>query len=488
MISQLYSTVTEAKNNSLIPVLKNGKTLESRYNPDREAETFVNSIDLSKSYYIITGISSGHVINKLNEINPDAIVICIERTEIDIEFLLQLPIVKQLKQTKNIFFAVPETLEETILNTYLPAKYGDIKIIERKTWLQENEDIIPIITQKINKAIGIVSADYSVQAHFGKIWQKNIINNLKILSKIGYPKDLCFDNSKHAYVVAAGPSLDKSIMKIKQCSKPFIISTDTAYGTLLKNSIIPDIVISIDGQNISTNHFINNNFYNTLFLFDLCSNSSIAQNILEHNGNILYFISGHPFCNLINYYLHNKLLHLFSGSGTVTITAVDFAISAGFKKITVLGADFGYCNNKAYTKGTYFDSLYNLETNKTFTNENNFNHLLFRTELISNDTKKTTSVLKAYEQSFKDYLIKKNVFYSYEDFCYELENTNLESLKINNAEPFNYKDFWDFIKKANINDLETPLLPFIAYLRNHSDEQNFVKLLQLAYSNILSYN
>ena len=45
------------------------------------------------------------------------------------------------------------------------------------------EDILQIKTD-LSLALKKISADFSVQSHFGKIWQRNIINNLKQISHI----------------------------------------------------------------------------------------------------------------------------------------------------------------------------------------------------------------------------------------------------------------------------------------------------------------
>ena len=73
-------------------------------------------------------------------------------------------------------------------------------------------------------------------------------------------------------------------------------------------------------------------------------------------------------------------------SGTVTMAALNFAIKMGFENINIIGADFGYLNGKTYAKGTYFDSIYNIKTLKTNTNETIFDKLLFRTNLIQEKT------------------------------------------------------------------------------------------------------
>ena len=121
-------------------------------------------------------------------------------------------------------------------------------------WINENYDYLPQIYENIQKAINIISADYSTQAHFGKIWINNIMNNLKFINQ---QKKITIktNTSKTAAVIAAGPSLDKTLNTfINHPNDYFIIATDTAYQTLIKNKIKPHIVVSLDGQIISKNH------------------------------------------------------------------------------------------------------------------------------------------------------------------------------------------------------------------------------------------
>lgn len=504
-ISSLYTSIEKAKNDSFIPVLYNGKTLESKYNPDKEAENLLQESYKETHFFIVTGICSGIFIQKLIDYSPNSFILCIERTEQDIVFLKQLSIVQKLSQNKQIFFATSDNLFESMINHYLPAKYGKVQIIERKTWLQENQDLIITIQEKIQKAIGIVSADYSVQVHFGKIWQNNILNNLKSLIKneknliknsdFLIKKQDKFNLKKTVYLIAAGPTLENQLAEIKEDSSAFIITTDTSYSTLLKNNIIPDVVISIDGQAISSNHFIINHPKNTLFLFDLCSNHSAINTILEQQGNICFFKSGHPFCEFLNIYENLHLPTLFSGSGTVTIAALDFALKCGFSKIKVLGADFGYYEHKPYVKGTYFESLFNKNSNKLNPQETNYSKLMYRTELFMNQNKKTTKVLQAYQDSFEKYIIEKNCKFTYENFIYTITNPSNENQFFSKSTKTQSSDFSNenFIQKLkkkllSIEQLEIPLLPYIAHLKQQNPTEKYENLLKLAYSNIVSYN
>lgn len=485
-MSSIYSKIEISKTGSQIPILKNGKSLESKYNPEREAETIINEIQETYEYFIITGICSGILIKKLIEKFPKSKVLCIENSEDDITFLKQIDLVQNLAKMNNIIFTDINNLITNLINSYIPAKYGAFKLIERRTWNQENNSIIDLLQKNISKAIGIISADYSVQVHFGKIWQQNILNNLKLISNMKETAIEPISNSKNAYIIAAGPSLDSKISALIADNNKYVISTDTAYSTLLKYNIIPDIVISIDGQYISSNHFIKIS-PKTTFLFDICSNFSAARHIYDEGGKLFFFKSGHPFSELINIYTQKTISSLYTGSGTVTIAATDFAIKSGFKNITIYGADFGYINEKPYSKGTYFDSLYNINTTKVSTNENNFNSLMFRSELIKKDKKSTTKLFTAYKESFEDYLRQQNVKFEEIDNQYVLNNANKQKFKINSIN-LDMNDFMKFFGSLNSDEYETPLLPLIAWFRENTKTQNFDELLKLAHNYILSYN
>ena len=70
MADSIYTNFIEAKNGTLIPVLKSGRTLESRYNPQRDGENLANSLDKKFSFFLLMGISSGILISKILEKFP----------------------------------------------------------------------------------------------------------------------------------------------------------------------------------------------------------------------------------------------------------------------------------------------------------------------------------------------------------------------------------------------------------------------------------
>lgn len=486
MNSGIYKSIEPAKNGTLIPILYNNKSIESRYNPDSEADKICNSIESKFNFFLILGLASGTLVKKVSQKFPEAKIVCFEFYKEDIDFLNQLETIKELNKNKNIIFSDLSNIYSILINNYLPAKHGDIKVIEQHAWINENISLMPQIKSEIEKALKIISADYSVQTHFGKIWQANIFNNLKLLTKIK-ESSISPDINKTAAIIAAGPSFDNSIRILKENrDNYYIISTDTAYSSLIKNEIYPEIVISIDGQAVSYNHFINKTFENTTFLFDLCSSFSAAKHIFNQNGNIKFFISGHPLSSLINNFLDNKLTSVYTGSGTVTIAAVDIANQMGFKKINVFGADFSYQNGKSYTKGTYLDNIYNKNTTILNSLENQFNKLMFRTNLIKENQKYTTEILNAYKFSFEQYLQDNKIKIVSNGMFYQLESSNKNRFNNQMIPKFNFSDIFSYLEKNN--NFETALLPYIAWLRFNKNISDFENLLKLAKTDISSYN
>ncbi len=254
-MSSIYSSIIKSKNETPIPVFNDGRTMESKYNPQVEAERIVQATEPS-NFFLVLGIGSGILIKELADKYQKAFIIGVEKSKDDLDFLDELENIRNIKNNHNIVLTDISHLNTILLQNYIPSFYGNLKIIEQRAWIQKNIDIKTQLDEIIRQTLNQISRDFSVQAHFGKIWHKNILNNINLYSKIDYENyRLDFDKNKTAAIIAAGPSLDKNIKKLQtERGKYIIISTDTAYSSLLKNNIYADFVVSIDGQNISHSH------------------------------------------------------------------------------------------------------------------------------------------------------------------------------------------------------------------------------------------
>ena len=527
----IYNQVIKSKNGLSVPVFNSGRPSFSKYNPQRDGEIFCNNLNKS-SFFLIAGLSSGIHIHEIFKKYPESFVLVIEESQEDIFFLKEnCPEVQELFEKKNFFVTDKDKLEECLINLYLPALFDSFSFAEYRPWAEENPERMEEIRTSVKNALERIRLDFSTQARFGKLWQRNILENLVLYKKkYSLEKDYSIKmpdiNGKTAIVLAAGPSLEKNLDFIKKNRKEyFVIASDTALGPALKNKIIPDAAVSIDGQAISHSHFMNKKALQSipLFIFDLNANPSAVRIVAESRAKILFSSSFHPLTLYAeragqkvlrkkqNFEKNtSSFLKLESGSGTVTISALDFAFKAGFSKIIVLGADFAYSGGKSYASGTYLDRIYNQNSSKITNSESLYSKLYFRSPLyIKERDFYSTGILKSYEDSFENYLKVHNLSEKNSSTVRIITcKSKRESLssEINifnyfNLSYFNYdnfiaelrKDLSEMEKNLQVKNIElikkSPLFfPFLPYIsKDRANKVSLTESLKLAIDDIKRY-
>lgn len=494
----IYSNeISEAKNGSKIPLFKNGKPANSKYNPDAERILFESS---PQGCIIVAGIAGGFHIEKLLQEKNISLIIAVEADSESLEFCKQFSSVNKISECNKVILCDKSNLEKILYMKYFPALYKNLTLVFNRAWKNENPQIAQEISLTVKNFLEKVSADYSVQAHFGKLWQRNILLNLKFISehnnKNFFSANIEQDKiKKTAAIVAAGPTLDFSIEEIKH-GDFFVISTDTAFGTLLQNSIIPDAVINIDAQHISSEHFFcTKKETKTIFIFDLCSNPESVNLVCNKKNKIQFCINQHPLSLLATKNMDVKKIE--SGAGTVTIAAADWAKSCGFQKLKFFGADFSYSFGKPYTKGTYLEKQFFSKSDRFISAEEKYVALMFRTELEKIPGKEnsfTTEVLMRYKKSLDEWT-EKNSF-KLKNGIY-ISEKKIETENFNKKNNFNYSDFHRELTNEIKELLKNPepetilknnwglsILPILAFFKNNT----LFDSLKLAYNQALRYN
>ena len=510
-MTPLFSSIIPAKNGSPVPLFQNGKSMHSRYDPEKEAEQYAARMD-EAGFFIVAGAGGGYFIRALKKRFPRSFILAAENSQSDIDFLMKIPVFNNLSGDETVRIVPTEKISDTMLRFYVPAFYGSFSIIETPAWASENKIGIEAFRMQTTSAARAIAADYSAQAHFGKIWQRNIIANLAQIGAQSAPaRSVQNDTSfaapigKTALIAAAGPSLDTAVSLIeKKRDELYIIATDTAYKSFTERGILCDAVVSIDGQLLWAQHFFSDvRTEGTLFIFDLCANPSAIRFIKKSGGKIAFVQTGHPLSLYASLFSERKTGTAFpfigTGAGTVTIAALDFALKAGFSKIEVCGADFSY-SEKPYMKGTYLDSLYNAESGRTRSAETAFDALMFRTELFQNAGSRTTEMLDAYRETFESHLAEYCTHIDRDGVFYRASAKKTPS-PLRFCTSFDMASFAAFFKtdfSHSVRELSYPdfdpaiasLFPAAASLRKSKNEnagKTFSELLKLAYAEILRY-
>lgn len=495
-----YESISVAKDGTNIPIFSSGQAMYSKYAPLRDAEKFVETEENNQSgFYLVCGIGSGIHIQSLRKKFPDVKIVAVEFSPKDIDFLDKHFKIKNLANSHSFQIATIENLKKIFLSTYNPILDGDFKFLPLRSWVNNNNKEFEVIKETIQQGLDEIASDISTQAHFGKIWHRNILQNLIFLGnndiKTKLPKT---ENFQGAVIVAPGPSINQSIEYLEKSNK-YIIATDTALPILLKRKIPIHAVVTIDAQIVSRQHFLCKIPKDILLIADLCANPATVKKFHNIGASILFVRNNHPLCNLINEYFSNfnlNLSFLYSGAGTVTISALDFAIKTGFTNIEILGADFSYLKTCAYGKGSYFEDRFDNKSNRLDSSEKKNLDLFFRQPLkeIGKDTFATNNLI-AYKKSLEEYIFQmKGIFTSNSNNkinSYTFQKTKFEPFNIFNPNKQQVDSFFSWYidgLEKHTDWAKVSILPLMAWNnKKNSKKMSFFSLVKLAYYQTVGY-
>ena len=375
--------------------------LHSIMDPAREARRLIDLVG-SDSFLILLGLGGGYYPKAALERDDIGMVAVIEY-DLDglAELLCHCNYAALFGDPRfHLFLDISgEELEREILNMYQPVLYGAIRVIPLRARTGIDPGVFAAAGNAIEAAIDKVSADYSVQAHFGTRWLSNIIRNLK---PAGEYQEALPPVSRVA-ITAAGPSLSTQTEQLRQKRNEFfLIAADTSLPCLLNEGITPDAVISIDCQHISYYHFMDGLPEGILLFLDLASPPLLASRF----KNYRFFTGGHPLTRYISR-VWKALPELDTSGGNVTYAALSLAEELGAREIELYGADFSYPSGISYARGTYIYSFFGKSQNRFAPLEAQSSGFLFRgpLEKITRDNDSwyyETKALKFYRERLEE--------------------------------------------------------------------------------------
>lgn len=338
-------TVTVEKNTLLI----NDIQLTSSYNREAEAQVQAKKIPLTSTRAFVYGVGLGDVqLNLLERKTLTSLSVCIFNFDLLLHTLnvidqtkwltdprVNLITAKQLEDVYMPFVALPT---ELIFCDDESATLRDrvmLELDQEYANRQHTFDNIEVVKQ-INQSLSLIEHDYDVQKLFNSI-------------------------SGQVYIVAAGPTLNEHIDRLKKnrlSEKPILlIAVDAAVKTLSLSGIIPDVVVTIDAmsQGMFANVAIKQFAHSKLVYFP----RGEKQFVIKWPGKRYCAYSSSGLYDEINKkYPRGKL----ASFGSVIHPSTDLAIKMGATEIIFLGADFGFTDGKVYANGQdhpYMESFLN---------------------------------------------------------------------------------------------------------------------------------
>ena len=363
----------KARSGAAVPAVRSGERftpLHSLYDPREESRRLL-AASREAGCLLFLGLGGGFPIAAALEDPRVCSVLVIEQGIETLRALFQeVPLTAILSDPRVRLLAGTERIRETVLASWQPALMGGLRTVPLVPWCAARRDFFDAALRETQAAVNAVRSDYGVQAHFGKRWFSNMIQNMQAAER----QAMDFPRTAGACVTAAGPVTGSTDARSPRGAPGGIaIASDTSLPFLLQTGITPDVVLSIDCQNHGYHHFFRGIPPQTSLFLDIASPPFLAR----ITPRTFFLASGHPFAAYLSAHWMG-IPRIDMTGGNVTHAAVALARGLGARLITLLGADFSYPRGKPYSRGTYLYSLFDARQDRLTPTESSFFSFIFR--------------------------------------------------------------------------------------------------------------
>lgn len=353
-------------NKKILLIEKNGTEwyLQSRYNAEKACDDWISQFEnklVDDTIILVYGLGDGSYVEKLLKLNDECKIIIYEPCADVFWHVFGRKNIAELLENERIFCAVEgicEGLYDAALETFV--EYANYQLVFN-TNLPNYPQIFP---EKYKWALDRQLYEIKrviLNRNTEIYYSKEMIHNIMELSRdiieqysVVQLKDIvCKKESEDmpAILIAAGPSLDKNIEKLKQIKDSvFIMAVDTALNTVLKHDIIPDMTISVDGHKPLV-LFEDERVKNIPISLSAISNAKIIE---QNNAMRFYELEQGEYLSAIYNKLGKEIKGLPTG-GSVANNACSLLTLMGFKTIIFMGLDLAYPGGIEHTKEAYHE-------------------------------------------------------------------------------------------------------------------------------------
>lgn len=339
--------------------------LPSGYDSNLEAQILFNDSNYQvDTAYVLVGLGNGSVLDYfLKHTNIDNEIICVEP---DIEvFIKTMHFYKFTSQKERLRFYIfvnginDRNLEGVFQSIVTPQRIPVTSIVTISSYYSNYYDEVQKFNARFQKAAKWNTMNLNTKVFRGANAVENIIENLPILIKNSSIYD-CVTSMKSykdrtAFIVGAGPSLDKNIDVLKRVkNKGIIIAADTAVKILLNHGIVPDMMVTIDAM--KKKETFDDDRLNDIPI--LTGGEALNIAIKNHRSRIFFLTD----LEYVRYFIlkYDKPDIFFSTGGSVATSAMFFSYLVGFKRIVMVGMDLAMTKMKYHASDIYNEGTIDL--------------------------------------------------------------------------------------------------------------------------------
>jgi hypothetical protein len=326
-------------------------SIHSFHDPVMEAQKFVASQGVSSgSHVALFGIGLGHHLAPLLAIiGNGGRVVAVEANASILKAALR--VIENPAVLEDPRLTLVAGVDEERFLEELSAAFAGLDADRTKTIIfNPSFQLIPPGFTRTRTAIEMVRMERKFPFIMGGIEAENLRKNLaRLRSANGINSLRGIAKGRGAFIVGAGPSLDRDVITLSAPNGCVIISTDTALPVLLNAGVAPHFVVTADPQAESLRHFS----LAGRFDLPLILTPTASADILEKWTGPVYagFIRTDR--------LTDEALRMadtmgtFKSGGTVSALAFEAAIIMGADPVILVGQDFGWPGGRCYAQGTY---------------------------------------------------------------------------------------------------------------------------------------
>ena len=316
-----------------VKIVNQGKEVYFHSNnyPTREALDIAYSWYSSDKYhYVVYGLGLGYHILKLVQINESITIDVYEASKDMIDLARNYGVLNEIEDTKRVRIYL-DTNFEKIAKANIENEYTRFVIHHPSIRAITNEKIREWFENSYLEDISMQNQELCLLKSFNE--NKKFSNrNVDELKEVFEGKDV--------YIIAAGPSLDKNFMQLKNIGENgVIVSTGTVLRKLITNGITPDYVIHIDANEITHKQIkgVENCGVPMIFLatanYKTVSDYKADKYIVYQNGYMKSELAA-----------KEKGVNLYNTGGSVTTLAIDIMLQMKCKRLICVGLDLAFSN------------------------------------------------------------------------------------------------------------------------------------------------
>lgn len=299
---------------------------------------------------IIFGIGLGYILDEVFNTYPSKIYLYEPDTKL-LHFVLSNVDISSHLESGRVFIANDvDDIVAKLREEYLTK--DKVEVVYLKNYaIVRNQELLEM-TQKVYDTCKSKLVDINTITRFSRDWMYNTVANIKTINETAKYKLSDLENKfagQTALVLAAGPSLNENIEKIKAHREKFVIfAVNKVLRKVLQEGITPDFVVCLDAVALKpTLEGLEDYLPKISCIADVRTDPYCYG--LNFKKIFVSFYENDLIIKKIKEY--NPWMHTYESGGSATTMAFVAAVKMGFEKVVFAGLDLAFKDNLMYASG-----------------------------------------------------------------------------------------------------------------------------------------